>query len=142
MFQNRPDRVQALRDKRAINQAYAYKNDIIPRARGEAKRILQEAEGYQKAVISKAQGEAGRFNAIYNEYKYAKDITKKRMYLETMEGIIQGMNKVIIDKNVAGNVMPLLSMQDIFKKAAPSAPAAVVDSGNTAIETGFTTNTQ
>lgn len=63
--------------EREINQAYAYKNDIIPRARGEAKRIIQEAEGYQKAVISQAQGEAGRFEAIYNEYKSAKDVTKR-----------------------------------------------------------------
>lgn len=127
--------------EREINQAYAYKNDIIPRARGEAKRILQEAEGYQKAVISQAQGDAGRFEAIYNEYKNAKDVTKKRMYLESIEGILQGMNKVIIDKNISGNLMPILPMGEILKKA-PLPQVVMQDNNNTAIETNFQPNSQ
>src|SRR5690606_9664527 len=63
------------------NQADAYRNDILPKARGGAQKMILEAEGYKQEVIARAQGEASRFTSIYNEYKQAKDVTKKRMYL-------------------------------------------------------------
>jgi membrane protease subunit HflK len=130
--------------EREINQAQAYRNDIIPRARGEAQRKLQEAEGYKNALIQKARGEAGRFDSVYNEYKNSKDVTKKRMYLETIEDIMQGMNKIIIDKNAASNVLPLLPMADMFKKSNLASSNTVVSGAdnNAAIETNFAPNNQ
>ena len=82
--------VQAARAdmERSKNEAEAYANDVIPRARGEAARILQAAEAYKKEVVAKAEGEASRFLAIYNEYKMAKEVTQERMYLETMEKVL------------------------------------------------------
>jgi membrane protease subunit HflK len=130
--------------EREINQAQAYRNDIIPRARGEAQRKLQEAEGYKNALIQKARGEAGRFDSVYNEYKNSKDVTKKRMYLETIEDIMQGMNKIIIDKNAANSVLPLLPMADMFKKPNLASSSAVVSGSdnNAPIETNFAPNNQ
>ena len=81
--------VQAARAdmERSKNEAEAYANDVIPRARGDAAKILQAAEAY-KEVVAKAEGEASRFLSIYNEYKNAKDVTQERMYLETMEKVL------------------------------------------------------
>ena len=93
--------VQAARAdmERAKNEAEAYQNDVIPRARGEAAKILQQAEAYKKQVVAKAEGEASRFLAIYTEYAKAKEVTQERMYLETMEKVLADIDKVIIDKN-------------------------------------------
>jgi membrane protease subunit HflK len=101
--------------ERAINQAYAYKNEVLPRARGEAEKLIQEAEGYRRRVIAEAEGEAQRFNSVYNEYRKAKDVTKKRMYLETLESILEGMDKIIIDKKASGGVIPFLPLNDFAK---------------------------
>ena len=80
-----------------INRAQAFHNEIIPKARGEAAQITSDSEAYKKEVVERAKGDAARFELIYNQYKLAKDITKKRLYLEAMENILQGMDKVIID---------------------------------------------
>ena len=95
--------------ERKINEAQSYSNDIMPKARGEAEALLQQAEAYKKAVISKAEGETARFNKIYNEYKNNKDITKKRIYIETMEELIKNNEKVIVDKDVGGNLIQMLN---------------------------------
>lgn len=91
--------VQAARadQERLRNEADAYKNDIIPRARGQAQRMIQDAEGYKSEVVAKAEGDAARFTSVYNQYRQAEDITRKRMYLETMEKILAGMNKMVLD---------------------------------------------
>jgi membrane protease subunit HflK len=110
--------VQAARAdmERSKNEAEAYANDVIPRARGEAARILQAAEAYKKEVVAKAEGEASRFLAIYNEYKNAKQVTQERMYLETMEKVLADIDKVIIDKNAGTGVVPYLALPEIKKK--------------------------
>ena len=112
--------VQAARAdmERSKNEAQAYQNDVIPRARGEAAKILQEAEGYKKQVVAKAEGEASRFLAIYNEYVQAKQVTQERMYLETMEKVLADVDKVIIDKNASAGVVPYLPLPELKKKAA------------------------
>ena len=112
--------VQAARAdmERSKNEAEAYQNDVIPRARGEAAKILQEAEGYKKQVVAKAEGEASRFLAIYNEYVQAKQVTQERMYLETMEKVLADIDKVIIDKNASAGVVPYLPLPELKKKAA------------------------
>lgn len=101
----------------ARNQAEAYRNDILPKARGQAQQMVLEAEGYKQEVIARAQGEASRFAAVYNEYKQAKDVTRKRMYLETMEDILPGISKVIL-QNKSGAV-PYLPLPEV-KPAKPS----------------------
>ena len=101
--------------ERAQNEAEAYANDIIPRARGEAAKIVQEAEGYKKEVVVQAEGEASRFIAIYNEYAKAKTVTQERMYLETMEKVLSGVNKIIIDRQSGSGVVPYLSLPELKK---------------------------
>ena len=112
--------VQAARadEERAKNEAEAYSNDIIPRARGEAERILQEAEAYEQEVVARATGEAQRFILVYNEYRQAKNVTRRRIYLETMEKILAGMNKVLIDSSAQGGqgVVPYLPLPELDRR--------------------------
>ena len=110
--------VQAARAdmERSKNEAEAYRNDVIPRARGEAAKILQAAEAYKKKVVAQAEGEASRFIAIYNEYAQAKVVTQERMYLETMEKVLADIDKVIIDKNASSGVVPYLPLPELKKK--------------------------
>ncbi len=112
--------VQAARAdmERSKNEAEAYANDVIPRARGEAAKILQAAEAYKKEVVAKAEGEASRFVSIYNEYAKAKEVTQERMYLETMEKVLADIDKVIIDKNSGSGVVPYLPLPELTKKKA------------------------
>ena len=104
--------------ERSKNEAEAYANDVIPRARGEAEQVLQQAEAYKKEVVAKAEGEASRFLAIYNEYKNAKQVTQERMYLETMEKVLADIDKVIIDKNSGSGVVPYLPLPELKKTGA------------------------
>ncbi len=110
--------VQAARadQERARNEAEAYRNDILPRARGQAERMVQEAEGYKQEVVAKAEGDAARFISVYNQYKQAEDVTRKRMYLETMEKIMSGTSKIIIDNKTG--VLPYLPLPAAGKNAA------------------------
>ena len=112
--------VQAARAdmERSKNEAEAYANDVIPRARGEAAKILQAAEAYKKEVVARAEGEASRFIAIYTEYAKAKKVTQERMYLETMEKVLADIDKVIIDKNSGSGVVPYLPLPELTKKKA------------------------
>ncbi|MFC1659584.1 FtsH protease activity modulator HflK [Pseudomonadota bacterium] len=87
--------------EREINEAKIYQNDILPRARGQAEQVLQEAEGYKQSIIAGAEGKAARFNQVYDEYRKAKTVTRKRMYLETMEEVMIGTEKVIIDEKAS-----------------------------------------
>lgn len=94
--------------EREINQAQSYNNDILPKARGEAAKILQEAEGYKQEVIAKAEGDTSRFNAIYQQYVTNKQLTKDRLYLETVEEVLKGANKVIMG---AEGMLPHMAIQ-------------------------------
>ena len=109
--------VQAARAdmERSKNEAEAYANDVIPRARGEAAKILQAAEAYKKEVVAKAEGEASRFLSIFNEYRNAKKVTQERMYLETMEKVLADIDKVIIEKNAGSGVVPYLPLPELKK---------------------------
>jgi membrane protease subunit HflK len=112
--------VQAARAdmERSKNEAEAYANDVIPRARGEAAKILQGAEAYKQRVVAASEGEASRFVAIYNEYAKAKKVTKDRMYLETMEKVLADIEKVIIDNDSGSGVVPYLPLPELGKKKA------------------------
>jgi modulator of FtsH protease HflK len=112
--------VQAARAdmERSKNEAEAYANDVIPRARGEAAKIMQAAEAYKQKVVAQAEGEASRFVSIYNEYAKAKEVTQERMYLETMEKVLADIDKVIIEKNAGAGVVPYLPLPELGKKKA------------------------
>jgi membrane protease subunit HflK len=91
--------------EKEINQAQAYSNDVIPRAKGIASQIKEEADAYASQVVANAYGEASRFSAVYNQYAKSKQVTKKRIYLETMEKIYGQNEKIYIDKNVSKNMI-------------------------------------
>lgn len=98
--------------ERKINEAESYKNDIIPRARGEAEKIIKDAEGYEAKVVADAEGQVNRFLEVHKQYKRSKYVTKKRMYLETMEEVYQNVDKVIIDDKVSkSGLIPYLPIQ-------------------------------
>ena len=102
-------------EERIRNEAQAYANDILPRARGEAEKMIQEALAYEEQIVNKAEGEAARFLDVYESYKIAKDITRQRVYLETMEEVFAGMTKIIIDSSASGGsgVVPYLPLPEI-----------------------------
>lgn len=102
--------------QRLINEAEGYRNDIIPKARGNAEQEVVRAEGYKAERIAKAEGEAAKFLSIYNEYVKSKDVTKKRLYLETMEKILPKMKKNIVDSDAnVLNILPLKDMKGLTK---------------------------
>ncbi|MBL4671279.1 MAG: FtsH protease activity modulator HflK [Arenicella sp.] len=111
------DVVRADQDRTKLtNQAEAYAKKLVPNARGEAARILQEAEAYKAKVVAEATGAAERFNRILIEYQKAPSITKKRMYIETMEDVLSDSSKVLIDQNAAGgNTLMYLPIDKIIE---------------------------
>lgn len=96
-----------------VNQATAYQNDIVPRARGEAAQIEQDAEAYRDRVIAEASGEAQRFKLILEEYEAAPRVTRYRMYLETMEEVYGPANKMILDGDAGSGVVPYLPLDEL-----------------------------
>ena len=104
-------------NERLQNEADAYKNDIVPRARGDAATIIQAAEGYKAQVVAEATGDAERFNSILAEYSKAKEVTTRRMFLETMELVLQGATKVIVDQQGGAGVVPYLPLPELQKRA-------------------------
>lgn len=103
-------------EQRLRNEAEAYRNDIIPRARGEAEMMLQKAEGYKQEVVAKSKGEAERFISVYESYSQSKDVTRERIYLETLEKTLKNIDKIIIDESATGSVVPYLPLPEIKKK--------------------------
>ena len=100
--------------ERAINDAQGYANSIIPQARGESAKLLEEASAYKAEVVARSQGDAERFLAVYEAYKTGRAVTVKRIYLETMEEILKGMNKIIIDsKGASQGVLPYLPLPEL-----------------------------
>ncbi len=112
---NEVQRARQDRD-RLKNEAEAYSNGIIPRARGEAAQIIAEAEAYAEQIVNKAEGDASRFTQVYEAYLVNKDITKERIYLETLEDIMSNVDKIIIDDGAGGSgVIPYLPLSEIGK---------------------------
>jgi modulator of FtsH protease HflK len=113
---------KALADQdRKRNEAEAYANTIIPQARGEAAQIVQDAEAYRQRAIAEASGEAKRFLSVYQEYKRAPEVTKRRMYYETMSQVLAPMNKIIVD-DAAKGVVPYFQLPALGK-TLPAQPA-------------------
>jgi membrane protease subunit HflK len=104
---------RALADRERLrNEAEAYRNDVVPKARGAAAAVKQEAEAYRQEIIARSQGDADRFISVYHAFKAAQDVTLQRLYLETMEEVLKSSNKVIIDKSAQGSsgVLPFLPL--------------------------------
>jgi modulator of FtsH protease HflK len=109
--------VQAARaDKERLqNEAAAYANRVVPEAHGDAERILQAAKAYREQTVAEATGQAARFLKVYEEYKKAPDVTRRRMYLETMERVLGGADKVILDSKAGQGVVPYLPLDQLQK---------------------------
>jgi membrane protease subunit HflK len=123
--------VQAARadEERLQNEAQAYANRVVPEARGEAERILQNAQGYRDRVIAEAKGEADRFEKVLQEYQKAPDVTRKRIFIETMQEVFSNTDKIIIDEK-SGGVVPYLPLSELQKRLPPtSAPAPAPQTG-------------
>ena len=110
--------VQAARaDKEKLqNEAVTYANKIVPEARGDAERILQSAEGYKQQTVAEASGQAARFLKIYEEYKKAPDVTRQRIYLETMEKVMSQSDAIILDQKGGQGVVPFMSLDQLQPK--------------------------
>lgn len=126
--------VQAARaDKeRAINEAQAYFNEVTQKAAGTAERVIKEAEAYKLEKVAIAQGEAQRFIALYQEYDLARDVTRRRLYLETMERVLADMNKVLVEGGAtASGTVPYLPLTELLNRThglTPGSAAAGQDS--------------
>lgn len=103
--------------ERVQNQALSYANDIVPRARGQSEQVRLQAQGYKQRVIAEAEGEAARFISIYNEYAKAPYVTRQRIYLETLQEVFSGKQKIIIDGGKSGSsgVVPYLPLNELQK---------------------------
>jgi membrane protease subunit HflK len=111
---------------RMRNEAAAYANRVVPEARGAAARIIQQAEGYKQQVVAQAQGEAQRFISVFDQYRRAPDVTRRRIYLETMQEILGNMNKVILDNRNGSGVVPYLPLPELQQRQQnrPGPPVA------------------
>ena len=115
--------VQAARAdlERAINEAQTYANRVVPEARGRVAQITQAAEAYKQQTVAEATGQTARFLKIFEQYKKAPDVTRERMYLETMERILGGTDKIILDSGGGGgsNVVPYLPLNELTRPTQP-----------------------
>jgi membrane protease subunit HflK len=117
------DVVRAREDKeKLINQARGYQADILPKARGEAQRILREAEGYKEQRTLLAQGEAARFLSVLAEYNKAKEVTRDRLHLETIEKILPDIDKIVVGGDVGQRLLPLLPLTGAGERLLQPAP--------------------
>lgn len=108
---------RALQDRdRLRNEAEAYRNDILPRARGEAQQIIQEANAYRESVVAEAEGEANRFLSVYEAYAESPDTTRQRLYLETLEEVYGSTEKILMDSDGAENIVPYLPLNELNRR--------------------------
>lgn len=126
------DAIKAREDKvRFQNEAEAYANEVIPTARGTAARQIQEATGYKEALVAKAEGEADRFSKLLTEYRKAPEVTRKRLYLETMESVLSRTNKVMTDSTNSNNLM-YLPLDKLMEPVSKTRKRSTVSSNGTA----------
>ncbi len=124
--QNAPFHIEHVIESRAVqdaeqerdrvqNVADAYANQVVAEARGQAAQILEQAEGYRARVVNEAEGEASRFSAVLAEYEKAPEVTRKRLYLETMESVFSGVDIILLDEGAGGGqgVVPYLPLNEL-----------------------------
>jgi modulator of FtsH protease HflK len=126
--------VQAARSdlERAQNEAQTYANRVVPEARGRAAKINQDAQAYKEQTVAEAKGQTSRFLQVYDQYKKAPDVTRERMYLETMERVLSGSDKTIIDTGPPSGpgVVPYLPLSDLPRPRPPAAAGSQSSGGN------------
>ncbi len=124
------DAIKAREDEqRIINEANAYRNDIVPKARGDAQSLLEEAEAYRTQVIKSAQGETERFNQLLAQYKLAPEVTRERLYIETLEEVMLNNPKVVIDVQSGGN-LTYLPLDRMIGQTGAARSSSMIGSGN------------
>lgn len=122
------DVVSAKEDReRIINEAHAYKEDLLPKARGEAEQMLRGAEAYMENKIREAKGDSERFLSMLTEYRAAKTVTRRRLYLETMSEVLSKVDKTVISSQVGGRALPILPL---LQGASKSNPLSTGTGGN------------
>lgn len=132
------DAVKAREDEERLkNEAEAYFNDVIPRARGQAARIVQEAEAYKASVIARAEGEASRFEQIHDEYRKAPEITRDRLYIESLEQVLSNSTKLIIDQKGGNNIIYLPLDQILQRRNGAGSEFDNIGVGDGASQTGL-----
>ncbi|MCY1545606.1 HflK protein [compost metagenome] len=131
-----PEQVQASFDdvlkagqerERAKNEAEAYANDVVPRARGAASRLTEEAEGYRARIVAQAEGDSQRFRSVLAEYQKAPQVTRERMYVDAMQEIYSNVTKVLVDTKSGSNLLylPLDKIMQMAAQAPVAAPSSV-----------------
>lgn len=121
------DAVKARQDlDRLVNEGRAYYNEVVPRASGTAAKLLQEAEGYKQQVVSRAEGDADRFNKIVAEYAKAPQVTRDRMYYDTMQTVLKNSTKVYVDQKAGSNLL-YLPLDKLIQSAGPASAVATSD---------------
>jgi membrane protease subunit HflK len=119
---------------RLVNEAQAYYNQVTQRAEGESQQIIKNAEGYRQQTVALATGNAQRFISVYDQYRANPDVTARRLYLETMERILSGMNKILVDESSSSGTVPYLPLDELIKRqqgATPTAPTFTESQGAT-----------
>lgn len=138
------DAIKAREDEqRLVNEAEAYRNDIIPKARGAAARLREEANAYKARIVSRAEGDASRFEQLLAEYEKAPAITRQRLYLEAMEKVLSNTSKILLDAEGTNNLMYIPLDKILEQRASSSAPARQergTDAGTPAAGDEFTTS--
>ena len=132
------DVVRAGQDReRFKNEAQAYANDVVPKARGIAARLIEEANGYRQSVVNTAQGDASRFRQVLTEYEKAPQVTRERIYLETMQQVLSNVSKVLVDQKGGQNLLYL--PLDRLMQLSSQSGSATADSGARATSPGDVT---
>jgi membrane protease subunit HflK len=142
-----PEQVQAAFDdvlkagqerERAKNEAQAYANDVIPRAVGAASRLKEEADGYKARIVAQAQGDSQRFQAVFAEYEKAPQVTRDRMYIETMQQVYSNVTKVLVDSRSGSNLL-YLPLDKILAGAGAGAAASPAEPASNAVSPSLPT---
>ena len=113
--------------ERAKNEAQAYANDVVPRARGAASRLTEEAEGYRARIVAQAEGDSQRFRSVLTEYQKAPQVTRDRMYMDTMQQIYSNVTKVLVDTKSGSNLLylPLDKIMQMTAQSPTTSPTTV-----------------
>ncbi len=120
------DAVKANQDRERLkNLGQAYANDVIPKARGQAARLSEESQGYRQREISTAQGDASRFDQLLSEYEKAPQVTRERLYLDTVQDVLKNANTIVVDQN-SGNSLLYLPLDKLLQKSGKTPPASAL----------------
>jgi membrane protease subunit HflK len=113
--------VRAREDReRQQNEAQAYMEDILPKARGESEQVTRSADAYRQQRVLQASGDVARFKAVLEEYAKGKDVTRERLYLETIERVLSNVGKFVVDASVGDRTLPVLPLNELTRRVQPS----------------------